>query len=328
MNRLVLGLDGGGTQTRAAVADASDTPIGQGVSGACNLAAVPPAEALGNALTAADAALTASGAGRADVLSVNAGVAGFSHTGRRAQFAQGLQAAFPNARIAVEPDYVIALAGATGGRPGVIVIAGTGSAAYGENAAGETHRTGAYGYLIDDGGSGYGVGRGAIAAVLAAADGTGPPTSLTERVLPALGLASITEIVPGVYGGGVSRVRIAALSQVVAEAATADSDPIARALLMRAGGTLAQLVQGVTRRLFANGSAEFPVVQIGGLWSAGDALTDVFARSLRRFAPSAVVAAPQASPLIGAVQRAQAAADKKYPLPLDNMDSRRVSSQS
>ncbi len=326
MSGLVLGLDGGGTQTRTAVADASDTRVGQGVSGACNLAAVPPPEALGNALTASDMALAACGASRSEVISVCAGIAGFSYTDRRTQFARGLQAAFPNARIAAEPDYVIALAGATGGRPGVIVIAGTGSAAYGENAAGETHRTGAYGYLLDDGGSGYGVGRGAIAAVLSAADGTGPLTTLTDRVLPALGLVSLAEIVPGVYGGGISRVQIAALSRVVAEAASADADPVARALLMRAGGTLAHLVQGVTQRLFADARNPFPVVQIGGLWSAGDALTDVFVRSLRRFAPSAVITAPQVSPVDGAMQRARMLADKKLPLPLDNTDSRRVSS--
>ncbi len=310
MTGCVLGLDGGGTQTRAAVAGLSGSITGSGTAGACNLATVSPPEALTNALAAADAALQQAGGSRAEVVSVCAGVAGWSYADRRMQFAHGLQAAFPNAHITVEPDYVIALTGATGGDPGVIVIAGTGSAAYGENATGETHRTGAYGYLIDDGGSGYGIGRGAIAAVLSAADGTGPTTTLTERVLPALGLASLSEIVPGVYGGGISRVRIAGLSRVVAEAASADADPVARALLMRAGGTLAQLVQGVTRRLFADAHEPFPVVQIGGLWSAGDALTDVFACSLRRFAPPAIITAPQASPVEGAVQRARKAAGR------------------
>lgn len=309
MTGYVLGLDGGGTQTRAA-AHLSGHIFGSGTAGACNLAAVPPAEALSHALAAADFALKESGGSRAEVVSVCAGVAGWSYHDRRTQFAQGLQIAFPNAQIAVEPDYVVALAGATGGAPGLIVIAGTGSAAYGENAAGETHRTGAYGYLIDDGGSGYGVGRAALAAVMRAVDGTGPATTLTERVLPMLGLASLAEIIPGVYGGGISRVQIAALSRVAAEAASADGDPVARALLMRAGGTLALLVQGVTQRVFADAREPFPVVQIGGLWSAGDTLTDVFARSLRRFAPSAVITAPQASPVEGAVHRAQAAAGR------------------
>ena len=303
MGGLVLGLDGGGTQTRVSVADLMGNPVGTGAAGACNLAAVPPAEALDAALSAADGALAQAGGSRADAVSVCAGVAGVSYPDRRALFLLGLQAAFPHAEVSVEPDYAIALTGATGSEPGVIVIAGTGSAAYGENAAGKTHRTGAYGYLIDDGGSGYGVGREALAAALRAADGTGAATMLTERVLAALHFNSLSEIVPSVYGGDLSRVAIAGLSQTVA-AASEDGDAVARAILLRAGGTLAQLAHGVTLRLFAETAAPFPVVPIGGLWNSGNALTDVFARSLRRFAPAAVMTPPLSSPVAGAVQRA------------------------
>ena len=303
MTGLALGLDGGGTQTRAAVAASGET-IGRGQAGACNLAAVPPAEALAAALAAADLALAEAGRDRANVFALCAGVAGFSFAERRDRFQAGLQAAFPSARVAVEPDYTIALAGATGGAPGVIVIAGTGSAAYGENAEGERHRTGAYGYLIDDGGSGYGVGRAALAAVLRAADGTGEPTSLSARLLEVLGLAASADLIPGVYGGELTRIAIAGLSRVVTAAALEDDDAVARAILMRAGGTLAHLVHGVTRRLFADARTPFPVVPIGGLWNAGDSLTDVFTRSLRRFAPSAEMTPPLQSPVEGAVRRA------------------------
>jgi len=303
---VVLGLDGGGTQTRAALADRAGQTVGTGAAGACNLAAVSPPQALAAALAAADGALDQADRSRADVVSVCAGVAGVSYMDRRVQFLRSLQDTFSNAHVTVEPDYAIALTGATGGAPGVIVIAGTGSAAYGENAAGETHRTGAYGYLIDDSGSGYGVGRAALAAVLQAADGTGPATTLTPRLSNALELSTLTEIVPAVYSGTLSRVAIAGLSRIVAEAAAEDQDPVARALLLRAGGALAHLVHGVTQRLFADASTPFPVAQIGGLWNAGDALTDVFARSLRRFAPAALVTSPLRSPVDGAVQRALA----------------------
>lgn len=306
MSGVVLGLDGGGTQTRAALADHAGQTVGVGTAGACNLAAVSPSEALAAVLAGADAALEQAGYNRADILSICAGVAGVSYSDRRAQFLRSLQGAFPDAHVTVEPDYAIALTGATHGAPGVIVIAGTGSAAYGENAAGETHRTGAYGYLIDDSGSGYGVGRAALAAVLQAADGTGPATALTHRLLDTLGFSLLPEIVPAVYSGSLSRVAIAGLSRIVSEAAVEGQDPVARALLLRAGGTLAHLVHGITQRLFAETTAPFPVVQIGGLWNAGDALTDVFTRSLRRFAPAAVVTSPLHSPVDGAVQRALA----------------------
>lgn len=304
MTGLVLGLDGGGTRTRVAVATAAGEIQGRGEAGACNLAAVPPAEALAAALAAADLALGEAGRERADIAALCAGVAGVSFAERRAQFHAGLQTAFPQAKVTAEPDYAIALTGATGGGPGVIVIAGTGSAAYGENAAGEQHKTGAYGYLIDDAGSGYGVGRAAVAAALRAADGTGEQTSLSRRLLVALGLSSLADIVPGIYGGSLSRVEIAGLSRIVADAAREDDDAVSRALLMRAGGALAQLAHGITQRLFTDAVTEFPVVSIGGLWNAGNPLTDVFTRSLSRFAPTAVMTPPLAPPVEGAVHRA------------------------
>jgi glucosamine kinase len=301
---VALGLDGGGTQTRVAAATTEGVIRGRGWAGACNLAAVPPPEALAAALAAADLALAEAGWERADVLALCAGVAGVSYRERRDQFHAGLQAAFPRAHVVVEPDYAIALAGATGGGPGVIVIAGTGSAAYGENAGGQRHKTGAYGYLIDDAGSGYGIGRAALAAILRAADGTGEPTSLSRHVLSALGLSALTDIIPGVYGGSLSRVAIAGLSRTVAEAALTDNDAVARTILMRAGGALAHLTHGVTQRLFADADAPFPVISIGGLWNAGGLLTDVFTRSLRRFAPTAILTPPLHSPVEGAVLRA------------------------
>lgn len=304
MTRYALGLDGGGTQTRAAVAGPDGGPLGWGQAGACNLAAVSPPDALAAALAAADQALSEAGLTRDDVGAFCAGIAGASFGERRRTFHDGLQAAFPQAHVAVEPDYAVALTGATGGGAGVIVIAGTGSAAYGENAAGLSHKTGAYGYLVDDAGSGYGVGRAGLAAVLRASDGTGEPTTLSERLPAALGLVSLADVVPGVYGGAISRVALAGLSRTVAEAARADEDAVARAILMRAGGALAQLAQGVTSRLFASSDVPYPLAPIGGLWEAGDALTDVFVRSLRRFAPLAVWTRPQRPPVEGAILRA------------------------
>ncbi len=307
MSDLVIGLDGGGTQTRAAAASLTEAALGTGLSGACNLAAVPPAEALAAALAAIDAALSEASGTRGDIRALCAAVAGVSFGERRQQFRASLQAAFPQAAVSVIPDYAAALTGATGGRPGVIVIAGTGSAAYGENAAGEAHRTGAYGYLIDDAGSGYGLGRAALAAALRQRDGTGEETTLGPRLCAALNLSSLDSIVPGIYGGTVSRVAVAGLSRVVV-AASEEGDSVAEALLMRAGGALAVLVRGVTERLFAD--APYPVCCVGGLWEAGGVLEDVFTRSVRRFAPAAVLSPSMETPVWGAVRRARALAAK------------------
>ena len=126
---------------------------------------------------------------------------------------------------------------------------------------------------------------------------------MTERVFETLGLSSTTQIVPGVYGGEISRVRIASLAPIAA-AASADGDAVAQAILMRAGGALAQLVQGVTAALLSDTVHEIPLVRVGGLWDAGPALSDVFARSVNRFAPYVTLVDPQDTPVMGALQRA------------------------
>lgn len=309
---VVLGLDGGGTHTRALAASLGGVVLGEGAGGPCSVSAMSPPDALLSAQTAAQAALMQAGADTSQVRAVCAGVAGASVETRRAALETSLVALFPQAKIAVVPDFAVALAGATGGRPGMIVIAGTGSVAYGDNGRGRTHRTGAYGYLIDDAGSGYGVGRAALAAVLRAADGGGGPTALAGRILAALNLSSASEIVPGVYGGDIDRVAIASLARVVAQAANEDNDTQARAILMRAGGALALLAHGVTAAAFGDTEKPFPVAPIGGLWGAGAALTDVFWRSLARSAPHAMPADALHPPVYGAVLRAVALLEQPH----------------
>ena len=306
MMPLALGIDGGGTRTRVCVGSSERNLEGSGASGPCNIAIVPVADAAASIKAAAEEALGEAGSAFEDVGAVCGGIAGFSFAARVAELQAALEALFPHAEIVLVPDFAVALTGGlgeSGAKAGIIVIAGTGSVAYGEDENGRSHRTGAYGYLIDDAGSGYGVGRLALAAVLRAADGTGAATAMTGRVFETLGLSSTTQIVPGVYGGEISRVRIASLAPIVA-AASADGDAVAQAVLMRAGGALAQLVQGVTAALFSDAAHEIPLVRVGGLWDAGPVLSDVFARSVNRFAPSVTLVEAQQTPVAGALRRA------------------------
>jgi N-acetylglucosamine kinase-like BadF-type ATPase len=303
MTRLVLGIDGGGTKTEAVVLDSDAperAPIGPiGRAGACNIAAMPVSDAFASIL----AATVATKAKPQQISAVVAAVAGFSFADRREELAEEIARSFPRAAIKIVPDYVAAFTGALNGAPGIVVIAGTGSVAYGENAMERTHRAGGYGYLIDDSGSGYGVGRSALSAVLNVADGTGPKTTLTERISVELGSASWEQIATGVYGGSIDRVRIAGLARVVALAAEEDEDYLARSILMHAGGALARMAEAVASRLFKQ-DEPFAVAGVGSLWEAGAGLTDVFDRSLARFAPKALRIAPTHGPAMGAALRA------------------------
>ncbi|BDI31287.1 N-acetylmuramic acid/N-acetylglucosamine kinase [Capsulimonas corticalis] len=300
MNKLVLGIDGGGTKVLARIADETGATLGEGASGACSISAMPVAEAFASARAACEAALA--GRSASEVTAVCACVAGFSVVENRYAFQALLAEWFSHAHVIVEGDFVAAFTGATAGAPGIIVIAGTGQVAYGENGA-ASHKAGGYGYLIDDSGSGYGVGRAALAAVLKAADGLGERTILTERIQDVVGLGA-PEIIAAVYGGALDRVRIASLSKVVADAANDDGDHVSQRILMQAGGALAQIAEAVSRKIFTADDPPFPIVPIGSLWRAGDYLKNVFVRSAHRFAPQATIIEPLEPPVQGAVLRA------------------------
>lgn len=296
----VIGLDGGGTKTQSVLGDLEGNALGRGAAGPCNIAAVAPQDAAEAAVTSIRGACEAAGIAEERIACIDACVAGASAVPRREAFLLALQRAYPEALVRVEPDYAAALTGGTAGEPGIVVIAGTGSVAYGEDASGRAARAGAYGYLIDDAGSGYGVGREAVAAALRAFDGTGPETSLTALLLANLGLREPLDLISEVYGGALDRVAIASLSQTVAQEAAA-GDEVARKILHRAGGALAILAESVARRLFADES--FVISTAGSLWQSGPYLTDVFARSVARFAPLATVIPPAMPPEMGALVR-------------------------
>ncbi len=143
---------------------------------------------------------------------------------------------------------------------GVLVYAGTGSVAYHETLAGEVVRAGGYGYLIDDAGAGYWLGRQGLRALLRLFDAASQPpeTPLAELFYARLGSREWPEIMPVVYEGG--REFVASLAPAVAEAERA-GDKMAKAILEQAGAELARLVRDVQGRL----GAPLPVAFAGGI---------------------------------------------------------------
>ena len=126
-------------------------------------------------------------------------------------------------------DAAIALVAGAPGRVGVVVLAGTGSISYGADRNGRTARAGGYGFLLADEGSGYWLGHQSLRATVRAADGRGPDTRLQELVFEALGVASVSELIPRVYEKGLPKHRIAALASLV-QAAHDQGDAVAATL--------------------------------------------------------------------------------------------------
>src|SRR5208283_3215279 len=105
--------------------------------------------------------------------------------------------------------------GATGGKPGVVVIAGTGSIAFGENALGETARAGGWGYIFGDEGGGFDIVRQALRAVLSEHEGWGPRTALTPALLEATDTAHAKETLHRLYTPPWQRTRMPNLETLV-----------------------------------------------------------------------------------------------------------------
>lgn len=161
-------------------------------------------------------------------------------------------------------DAEIALSGATEGQPGVIVIAGTGSMAFGRNAAGRMARAGGWGYIFGDEGGAFDIVRQALREVLRLEEGWGLETSLREYLLRATGARDANELLHRFYTPEFPRKRIAALAPLVTEAAVT-GDNVAEMILHLAAAHLALLAQSVYEQLFQR-SEPVPVCYIGGVF--------------------------------------------------------------
>ncbi|HEV7657525.1 MAG TPA: BadF/BadG/BcrA/BcrD ATPase family protein [Mycobacteriales bacterium] len=203
----------------------------------------------------------------AAVTGVGAEAAGFGLAGvRSGAHARKIAAELTDrtgARVAVGDDTDAALAGAFRGGPGIVVIAGTGSGAAGQDEAGRTVRVGGHGYLLGDEGGGYWIGREAVRAAMRAADGTGPPTVLTAAVQRAFD--SLAGAEQQVHRHPTDRELLARLVPVVARAA---GDAEADRILAEAAGHLVDLARAVQDRLGA-----LPLAGVGGIFRCAPVAT-------------------------------------------------------
>ncbi|MEO8295045.1 MAG: BadF/BadG/BcrA/BcrD ATPase family protein [Gemmatimonadota bacterium] len=241
MKRIVVGVDAGGTKTAAIVGD-GHTILGRADGPA---GVIRPGRALVAASAIADTirrALSASNQLQADVLVV--GAAGAGRAAEREELERALRSEHIAARVRVTTDIEIALSAAFGRGPGIVISAGTGSIAIARTASGELHRSGGYGWQMGDEGSGYAIGRAALSALSRAADGRGPLTNLTPRIITALRVADFDGLITWAVTATPSEV--SALSPVVLDVA-AESDVVAQGITDYAARELSQLVLSLLR---------------------------------------------------------------------------------
>lgn len=303
-----LGVDGGASSTTCAVATDDGAVVGIGHAGPSNHILAPGGRERARAAVGDGVghALAAAGLGPVAFRAAQFGMTGIVRDSERARVFAGVVAeALKAAIVQIDNDAVIARAGALAGRPGVIVIAGTGSVAFGEDPSGRQARAGGWGYIFGDEGSGFAIGCGAVRAALHARDGTGEPTVLVERLSEAAGLP-VTEMPMAFYEGRINRARIAALAPVVSHAAQ-ERDAVAVRLIDEAAAALARLAASVIAQLhWPDGPVA--VGPVGGVFDAGRTILGPLGEALARTAPAAVLVPPRLAPAVGGVLLAMRAA--------------------
>jgi len=295
---LAIGVDGGGTQTRCVVLDDQGSVKGYGVSGASKPDAVEPTIGRKNLQEAIRLACESCGGTRA-IDTVFLGMGGVSSPAD-VQVVLGMVSDLdwcPNVPISVDVDVAIALAGGTGGQPGIALIVGTGSSCYGRNAAGETWRSGGWGYIVDDYGSGFYLGQKALEAVIRAGDGRGAQTALTTPILQGLGIHDLNEVMHRIYYPRLDHTGIAALAPIVVQVAQ-QNDAIAQSIIERGCDELALMVATVTHKLQLGD--DVLVVPVGSLGTVNVYYRQALEKAIARVLPQARVRPEVAPAVIGA----------------------------
>ena len=231
-----LGIDAGGSHTRARLVDAGGAIIGLGEAGPAN-ARIGLDEALGEVKDAAMQALHGAGLGAADLASVRAGL-GIAGLNRRGVLPGLQEHDFPFRSIAFASDAAIACIGAHAGDDGAIVIVGTGSIGF-ARVGDEVHTIGGYGFPVSDEGSGADLGLRAIRRSLWARDGRIPPSRLTDEVL-AYFHGSAGEIVD--WTARATPTEYGAFAPMVMDYAS-EGDPVAEAIVQGAALRLDRLIR-------------------------------------------------------------------------------------
>jgi N-acetylglucosamine kinase-like BadF-type ATPase len=297
-SKLFVGVDGGGTNTRAVVIDENLQVLGRGAAPSSNHYAVGLDTAVANAGQAVDQAVAAAGVDATQIGFRGYGLAGACSATEKESLSRALSALAPRATTLVDEDAVAAWAGALASpagkpSPGAVMIAGTGANCFGVNEQGQRARADGLGSLLGDRGSGYWIGQRALEAICRAQEGAGPATTLYDVILAFWKLSSIDDLVVKVYAPDFARSELAALLPLVQE--QSDNDAVAAKILRDAGAELANTALAVLGRLNVD-----TVAITGGVLTNVSRVRDAFKAALVQGRPSARVETPHYDAAIGA----------------------------
>ena len=302
--QFVIGMDGGATKTAAMLSDLSGNVLAEDTGGPSNPQVVG-FEKVGEVIVGLVVELSGRAGCKAnDVVSLVAGLAGAGREGDKDQVKAAIASEARKRKVVmghvgIETDGRIALEGAFKGKPGIIIIAGTGSFALAKDHKGATHRAGGWGRILGDEGSGYTIGRDGLNAVTKHLDGRGKPTILTELIDRRFGLSNHEKIIGAIYR---SNFDVATVAPLVIEAAEA-KDAECQRILNKATFELFEHVRILVNRIEESkgARAKIPVAFIGSLISNENVYRKILTQKITFSMPQVSVIAPEAPPTYGAV---------------------------
>jgi N-acetylglucosamine kinase-like BadF-type ATPase len=281
------GIDGGGTKTSVALVDENGQIAGVGARGPANARSLGIEAAAENIASAIRDALATPAASLNDLAGICACLSGLDTELDVTVPRLALERLGYRGPAILENDVVAAWAAATDGKPGIVVIGGTGSTALGMNARGDLWRTDGWDYLLGDAGSGYAIGRAGIQLAMKAFDGRHGPTLLVRELGACFNVADAEEMRRLADSGPFGKLQIASFAAHVSHAADA-GDIAAREILAQAAGELAEQVTTIARRLEMEHEA-VPVGTSGSVFASAPWVTEPFARAVRAVMPDAII---------------------------------------
>lgn len=219
--KYLVGIDGGGTKTHCVLTDLDLNIMYECYGGPSNFLILGDEVVCGTILNLVESCRTFINGSYDDIACVVLGTTG---AGRRSD-AERLENSFSeftskkniNLNFRVESDARIALEGAFSGKPGSILIAGTGSIMFGKDAEGNIHRVGGFGRYIGDEGSGYSIGKKGLIAVSKSFDGRAEHTLISVLAAKKFKIASPEILITEIYKNAFDIASVAPLVLQAAE---------------------------------------------------------------------------------------------------------------
>ena len=295
-----LGFDGGGSKTDCVLLNAAGEVIAEHSSGPANPLRAGFERAQASLRAAAEKTLAAHQVGASSIAGVCAGIAGASQPRVLKRVLSFLVETFPHAHVQVCTDLDIALDAGLGEGAGIVIVAGTGSAALGRGPDGRLVRAGGDGPWVGDDGSAFDIGRRGVSAVARARDALAPVTVLADSIPAALECPDWSALLERIAAGPDDV--FPRIFPLVAEAAE-NGDTPSREILFGAALSLSHLVLSVARRLEV-AQQDFIVAEAGGVFGVSPLLDQAFEALVHSAARGARIRPVEIPPARAAARRA------------------------